>query len=461
MNFGRGQYGFRGQGRGSGGNGRGNFRGPRGGQNGFKIQTPYRNERAPAVVTDVKKEEKPQTKGPPVPMHLSKVASTEKNDPLYKEAVFPSASEEMRPIASTIVYAPGCEGMTEVIRQTHEALKSKCPGWSKKVPLEAFEYYCAAVVYSRLLTIHSRNNFDTDFKEQRFSEMVENGNYLLPAPLSDYLQGFGNTMMPSGREVLFKLLDRQYHESEEYFNGWFGQISPDNHYLYRMYPCLPVYLLRIKYCMDYTDGILNDNRWQLPNDIRPEDEDAGYPTENLLGYSLLKRFSNEQIQFLRDQGINNQVPIPLSNVDIPYCSNLMNAVQRELEATQVLKMLPVQYVVEGSQGQNLIVETTREQPAYTSPNNAFILSKINSNVAYLASAFKYRMRYKFKRINRDFASLNASVYDFNDYVVPIDYALSVNVPRDHEDPIYNKSEFQGIEFIAGNRIKELIRSELV
>lgn len=51
----------------------------------------------------------------------------------------------------------------------------------------------------------------------------------------------------------FSLKERNYLESERELVGWFGQVTPQTHYLYRNYPCLAVFARSVMQCIRFTN----------------------------------------------------------------------------------------------------------------------------------------------------------------------------------------------------------------
>ena len=98
---------------------------------------------------------------------------------------------------------------------------------------------------------------------------------------------------------------RQYEEADGSI-GRFGQVNERTHWLYANYPCLAVYIQRIDADWAYTMDPNFDPAWDLPESIQPDEDDAGLPTPNLLGYGLAKRLTPIQIQWLQEAGYNGE-----------------------------------------------------------------------------------------------------------------------------------------------------------
>lgn len=96
--------------------------------------------------------------------------------------------------------------------------------------------------------------------------------------------------------------------------------------------------------------------WQLPDDIRPEDQDAGFPTQNLLGYGPASVLTPIQIQWLVEAGFNEAGDYVLEMRDMPLMLTLLVAVQTELSGTRC-KLVPLTAEETGSTAQSVTVTT--------------------------------------------------------------------------------------------------------
>lgn len=60
--------------------------------------------------------------GPPKPQHLSTVASTPKDDPLYRDAVMAEPGREARPIATEVLVYPGFHSVDQLSSPVHKSV---------------------------------------------------------------------------------------------------------------------------------------------------------------------------------------------------------------------------------------------------------------------------------------------------------------------------------------------------
>jgi hypothetical protein len=138
--------------------------------------------------------------GPPKPQHLSTVASTPKNDPLYCEAVTPEPGREARPIARELLVYPGFYSTDQLSSQVHKSLAAIGNGFSQRVPESALSYYIAATAYARLLKALDTSGRPITSEEDPFMRMIYAGNYNVPAIIVYFTDGLGNTKL-NHREV--------------------------------------------------------------------------------------------------------------------------------------------------------------------------------------------------------------------------------------------------------------------
>lgn len=172
------------------------------------------------------------------------------------------------------------------------------------------------------LEIQIENQFETTPDEERYVQQVKQGKYTLPELFTKYISGFGNTAIPSGRDLKFRMLrppeDAVTTAADK--NVWFGVVNRDTHYLYKAYPCLPVYASRVQRDLRYS-GIVNDDDiehadeldevqvdpaervWNLPAPIRCPLPGCGNPNENMLGYKYAEKLSPDKINLLLSCGI--------------------------------------------------------------------------------------------------------------------------------------------------------------
>lgn len=416
----------------------------------------------PVQASPASEEPKPKPEVPK-PKYLSKTASKETNDPLFREAWFPEAGSDLAPEAGYLTIAPGCEALPIIMDVAHNECVASRPGFAKRISSAVFHYYGAVLTYKRLLEVVRDNQFQISPDEIRFIEQINDGEYLVPSVLSTYLSGFGNTFVPSGREVKFvmKRPPRRATKRADDKVGWFGRVNADTHYLYRSYPCLPVYASRIQADLGgMNDQVDNDDpgNWNLPPEIRPDLEDAGFPNENLLGWRPRSDLNHEARRFITNCQIT-QDRFESANPNLCLNIQLMHAVSTELSLIDRVKCQDVPKVPTGSQGQLLLERFGTEIPASEVRQfcSASSLNQGMGAVTFIGASFCYRI---VREADPEAPRLWA-VYDFDEFErVPAEWHQTVNSLRMDEPDELNSDRFVTTSFQILDRIKEFQRKEL-
>jgi hypothetical protein len=85
--------------------------------------------------------------------------------------------------------------------------------------------------------------------------------------------------------------------------GHFGQVDHDTHVFYETMPAPFVCAERIRQDLEYALHPELNPIWDLPEDLRPDQEDCGLPTKNLLGWGRSMALSTEQRMTLEGAGV--------------------------------------------------------------------------------------------------------------------------------------------------------------
>lgn len=401
----------------------------------------------------------------PKAKYLSKTASKETNDPLFKEAWFPDPGTELAPEAKELEVYPSCESLPVIIDVLYtEAVASK-QSFSKRVCHSAFAYYCATLAYGRLLTISSANQDELSYRETQFIKQVEQGHYIVPTLLSTYLSGFGNTTIPSGRDVKFKMKKPDEFLTAVALPGWFGRVDNQTHFLYKHYPCLAVYAYRILCDIaapveDEEPGEeedIPDERWDLPQDVRCQAQGCGRPTENLLGWRRSERLSHEKRTFLELSGIY-EGEFPVNNRAISFSNTLMHAVSTELKEIDRLNFSEVSAIPLGSQGQLVFDIFSRAEPIVEIRQETYSNSLTGplGPTSFIGGSFVYRTKHAIDRGRKVW-----SVYDFGRFAhVPQNWTDTINALRVDEPDDINFARFRTRPFYVLNRVKDFSSKEI-
>lgn len=226
---------------------------------------------------------------------------------------------------------PGFYQLPRLTKILYSQLITDHPSFGKLVPESAFAYYCAVVVYFRLMRLLKIKNRAMSDDEMRFLAKVHKCNLMVPALLQDYVAALGDVTFYNGHfreRYEFSMLPFDYYTSKDKSTGWFGPINEKTFVYYLMYPCLSIYAKRIIQDLMFSIGTGEEN-WNLPADIAPQEPNAGYPTENLLGYAKAMKLTTDQINFLYQGGISDNC-FYTSNDTILLSTSLISLINDEL-----------------------------------------------------------------------------------------------------------------------------------
>nr|AXA52550.1 putative RdRp [Linepithema humile partiti-like virus 1] len=400
---------------------------------------------------------KPQV---PKPAFLSTTATPIKNDPLYMSALVPHPGAELRPTSSSKHIQSSAIGITDVSTQIYQELVANSTGFARRVPSSAFQCYAATLVFAAMLKKHESNGFNLKTAEREFSNSVIDAKLKPPTMLTSYMDGFGNTTLPSGRELIFRMLPRNYVEDETTGTiGWFGKVDPQTHYMYMEYPNLAVYMYRITQDIRYTANRDLDPDWNLPGDIAPAEAlNAGLPNVNLLGYHSAEALKPEQVRFLRESGMTANGDFVSDNDVIPVNLGLLLAVQNEIDAvTKAVSTKLPNYAIDGSQAQIPLVHPLHTKDRRLEKHQDLELTspvQINGALVVIDGGFVYRMRHHITEQVRE--TNNWSIYNFTHFTgVPPTWRNTANTIRSDEDELLQVAEFRTVPHNLKARIHDI------
>ncbi|XP_033220013.1 uncharacterized protein LOC117174767 [Belonocnema kinseyi] len=301
---------------------------------------------------------------------------------------------------------PGCDGFRAIVEIEYRRLYLTNDYFRMRVPFSAFAYYCAIFVYLRFDCFM---NFRFISKSLRSMLSALKEGYKLSCHnlelLTTYLKGFGDT-------------DIYDHESSircSFFNfkfvegGWFGKVSKDTHFLYKSYPCLAVFTQAMIQDLKFTNGVDVEN-WDLPLEIRPAEENAGFPTTNMLGYQPAVKLSTDQVTFLNAYNIERNKSLILYE--------LIYSIQRIIMRSH-------------SDG----------------PRDEFDCSTKGSQGQLVIIKPEYRVHHQWELNCEKEGTVKAnwSIYDFKNFTeVPNSWAKTANTFRDKEPDFLKLSESDGL-----------------
>lgn len=393
----------------------------------------------------------------PVPVHKTAQGSTPKNDPLFLSALAPLPGAELRPNVGEHRIYSGAGGLNEIIRQLHARLVAKSPGFARRVCLSAFTYYVVTIVYAKMMRQVELNGFNIARNERDFVAMVGELKLKPPAVIRHICAGYGNVNLPNGRLCRFDMAPRVYQDDEESNTfGWFGQIGPDNHHLYRDYPNIAVAVDTIQRTIRRTANHNLPEFGDLPEGMQPEDGAHGNPNDNMIGYGPAQILRRDQLDLLYANGFNQDAEFVSLHDTIPYIPDLLRNVQEEIDQCKII-LEDVPDTIDGSISQiPLVVELEDSRRATSLKVDLEVHSPLQINGAnvIIESAIGYRVKYLVKRgaLQRN----KWCCYSFNDFQgVPAAYIATANQLRDLEPPILQVGDYRTVAYSHVARVREI------
>ncbi|PNX80509.1 hypothetical protein L195_g036511, partial [Trifolium pratense] len=263
---------------------------------------------------------------------------------------------------------PGCEALTDIISVCYFTFRSNSTtGYSTTLPECAFAYYCAVACYWRLLYLQLNNGLELTDSEVSFVHQLKSMQLHVPQLFGHYLSGFGNTTIPSGRDVKFRMRKVPKYYNAGNATGWFGRVSADTQPFYQNYPCLAVYVARMFASLDGAKR--KNNWWNFPAEIQPLIAGGLGPSPACIGYG----------------------PPAL-----PINTDLLLVINTELRAQSGLQLLPLPETLIGTVGQICFTSIEGEHDERTTRASPMTLRSsflIPAEVSLCASAFAYRVHH--------------------------------------------------------------------
>uniref|UniRef100_A0AB38Z1R1 Coat protein n=1 Tax=Tapera partitivirus TaxID=3078417 RepID=A0AB38Z1R1_9VIRU len=279
--------------------------------------------------------------------------------------------------------------------ETYNQMCATNPSYTKCVPKCAHDYYLGILAYSRFLKLHSANGGRINPEEGLFVTQVSEFDFKVPKSFSLFLSGFGNTKIPSGRDIHFAMVKPstsvgQVTHGEAEVNeipGYFGAIM-EILGAYSSYPCPGVYAQRILQDLLHPPNEPNPKDWDLPVGFRAENKPINY---NCLGYSPSVRLSSEHRHFLSSAGVSKD-RFDFGSDVVPVLYELMNAVHMKLMSTR-MTLHSFSTSTNGSTGQlpTEIVESQSSKRAVGAKYIAKTSIDLPAAQGFLGSSFLYNV----------------------------------------------------------------------
>lgn len=138
---------------------------------------------------------------------------------------------------------------------------------------------------------------EESFIEDRHLEYLRDDNHPRPTPIEEYMRAIGDIKDTTGitYHIDFPVWPNRH--------GHFGRVNTETHSSYESMVAPIVIARRIVEDLLYTHDQARVRNWNVPNAIVPEDENAGLPTRNLIGWASAATLTTEQRQLLESAGL--------------------------------------------------------------------------------------------------------------------------------------------------------------
>lgn len=188
------------------------------------------------------------------------------------------------------------ERLDSIIDQTYDTLNSSHRGFAKNVSRSAYSYYTWQHAYARVIAI-KKHRGEESFTEDRHLEYLRGDTHPLPAPIEEYLRAVKDINDTTG--ITYKIAFHVWSNR----HGHFQRISAQTHSYYESLAAPVVIARRVIEDLLYTQNPARKRNWNVPANIAPEEDEAGLPTKNLLGWAPAVTLTNEQRQLLESAGL--------------------------------------------------------------------------------------------------------------------------------------------------------------
>ncbi|KAK7591082.1 hypothetical protein V9T40_002695 [Parthenolecanium corni] len=372
----------------------------------------------------------------------SRPDASEENDPLNDARSTPSYG--LAPLPGAKYLYTGAEGLSSLVELLHTLLVAKSPVFGKQVSESAFAYYAAVLAWKRMLEVHRANGFSVTDHERAFIDQVDCLSLRPPKALQTYLNSIGNCKVSQGREYQFRIFDRKYL-AIGCWKGLFGVADHTTQHLYRAYPCLDIFGMRIQ--ADLRDDV--DKVWKLPK--AAADPKSLHPTVNLLGWKPAARLSEARRDFLIQTGVTAD-SFHNENETLLFNPELLSAIQNVLNYPQMMQLSEMSKTSDGSLGQIAYLKCVgSEKRELANEVTQYSYTKISPNISQLAAALSFRVARPPGKEQNGTIRVNWCINQFEDDKVPAAYNEHCNDLRKAEPAILQFAEFAAVDsgFIAG------------
>ena len=338
---------------------------------------------------------------------------------------------------------------SEIVRSSYESQITLDRGLKRHLSFSMFQYYCTIMFWKRIYTVLASRGSHT-IEELRLHQVLPESTPL-PIDVATYLNGVGDLTDESGRRFHLDLHSDLTDLEIGGVKGTFNRVDVNTHLAYETMPSPMIAILKIiadmrRTALPQADGPV---QWDLPEGLRPDNEEALLPTPNLLGWSRAVQLTDFQRQALEDAGFTaaaDDFQVTLINVgNLPVNQQLMAYVGQQLESSKVRAITTMATTPNGSMAQ--MPYTTRSpQDAQYHPDTA-ISSKggitnsycqTNSYTASGSAIMRYRLQ---RRIGQEDDMV---CYTFVDQAIPGNWLAGENQVFEHGafGHLWNTAQFR-------------------
>lgn len=383
------------------------------------------------------------------------------NDPMYQdvdlEGFYP-----MRQVHANRKFQPTFEGFVPLCIETFNQLCAANKTVSKYMSEAMFVWYCCQHLYIRIIAIKAHTG-DVTVEDRTMLDIFrrQGDEYPVPAAIDSYLRSIGD--FKDGSNALYHMDTTTYTPTR---NGDFGRIDEENHFLYESFPTPRIVTRRIVEDYLYTQDPGRNRIWDIAA-ISPEDDNAGAPTVNLVGWKPSQQLNSEQRGVLEQIGLLGE-ELPVRHGRFCFCQSLMDKLSSFIrEATVAMKMgAELHESRNGSVGQQVYLARD-----ITEPEEFSRLSYYADGVAYNAGNFAVDGRIDLMAMVNSLRVKKEAVsglrcyacYDYGAYAnVPDRWHATRNVVFEHGNVArLNTEEFRGAAQMRATHRTGWVRKSIV
>ncbi|UXD80020.1 hypothetical protein [Myrmica rubra virus 5] len=230
-------------------------------------------------------------------------------------------------------FAVSAEGFVPLVECQYDAIQALDRNFTRYISKSMYLWYSSQHLYARLIAIKATQG-EATYKEEKFLDYVKSENYPIHLPIDEYLRSIGDITDSAGTKYR---LGFPVWPNEQ---GHFGRVGPVTHYKYETFPAPVVLSQSIREDFLYTIDQERNYNWNLSYELIPEEEKAGFPTKNLLGWSRSTTLTTEQRETLQGAGVD-QANFGATNVQFQLNKPLFERVADFVRMTECVMKLSI------------------------------------------------------------------------------------------------------------------------